>query len=129
MTKLKRNHKPHENKNYLNSQLGNITNMHLSKILCFLIFIMIDLQCSLNFCCRAKWHSFIYIYIYIYTHTHIYVYIHTFFFSHYPASCLKVRCPHMNEYIYFQHRKEIGLLHRNIFSYMNAQKNYTWFIF
>ena len=40
--------------------------------------IIVDLQCSVNFCCTAKWLNYIY---YIYTHTH------TFFFSHYPPSC------------------------------------------
>ena len=48
---------------------------------------IIDLQCSFNFCCTAKWprhthtHTYIYIYthIYMYTHTHIHSFFHTFF--------------------------------------------------
>ena len=43
---------------------------------------MVDLQCSVNFCCTAKWPTHIYVYIYIYT----------FFFSHlcnsYPYSSI-----------------------------------------
>ena len=39
--------------------------------------IIVDLQCSVNFCYMAKWPSYIYvcIYVYIYIHTHLYVYI------------------------------------------------------
>lgn len=48
------------------------------------IFIMVELQCSANFCCTEKWpgytHTLAHIYTYIYIHTH------TFFFSHYPLS-------------------------------------------
>ena len=40
----------------------------------FLIFIIVNLQCSINFCCTAKLPSYIYIYIYIYIYTHIYIY-------------------------------------------------------
>ena len=46
-------------------------------IFCFPI--IIDLQCSVNFCCTAKWQSYIYIYTYIY--------INVYSFSHYPPSC------------------------------------------
>ena len=33
--------------------------------ICLVYFIIVDLQCSINFCCKAKWPSYTYIYIYI----------------------------------------------------------------
>ena len=39
---------------------------------------IVDLQCRVNFCCTAKWFSFIYMYIHIYTHTHRYIYTHIY---------------------------------------------------
>ena len=38
---------------------------------------MVDLQSCVDFCCTAKWFSFIYIYKYIYAHTYICAYIYT----------------------------------------------------
>ena len=45
---------------------------------------MIDLQCSVNFYHTAKWPS----HSYTNTHTHIHTQIYTFYFSHYPLSCI-----------------------------------------
>ena len=44
----------------------------------FLIEVLVDLQC-INFCCTAKWFS--YIHIYIYTHIYIYILIHSFYYG------------------------------------------------
>ena len=50
----------------------------------FLVFIIIDLQCSVNFCCTAKWPSYTYIYVCVFCIAspamHLRKYI--FFFSH-----------------------------------------------
>ena len=43
---------------------------------------MVDLQSCVDFCCTAKWFSFIYIYKYIYIHIHIYVYIYIYTHTH-----------------------------------------------
>ena len=60
----------------------------LENFFCFVLFLfylffnwsLVDLQCCVNFCCTAKWFSYLYIYIYIYTYIYIYMYIYTFFF-------------------------------------------------
>jgi len=62
------------------TQLGCRTQSQYTKSVAFpflrvLFFLTVDLQCSVDFCCTAKW------YIYIspmVTHTHTYIYIHSF---------------------------------------------------
>ena len=44
------------------------------------IFIMVELQCSVNFCCTEKWPGYTHTHAHIYTY--IYIYTHTRFFSH-----------------------------------------------
>ena len=46
----------------------------------FIFSIVVDLQCSVNFYCTAKWPS------HTHTHTHTHTHAHIFFFSHYPPS-------------------------------------------
>ena len=40
-----------------------------------IFFIIVDLQCSVNFFYTAKWPSHIYVHVYAYTHTHTHIHI------------------------------------------------------
>ena len=51
----------------------------------FIFSTIVDLQCSVNFYCMAKWPSHIYRYVYIYIYMTLY--INKVFSSHYPPSC------------------------------------------
>ena len=60
----------------VNSAAMNIE-VHVSFCLFLKIFIIVDLQCSVNFCYTEKWPS-----LYTHTHTHTHTHSHTHSFSH-----------------------------------------------
>ena len=44
----------------------------------FIFSIIVDWQCSVHFCCTAKWPS----HVCVYTHTYIYIHTHTCIYTH-----------------------------------------------